>query len=161
MAIRGITNRKATSSNRAPSTSSLFAFTSHHIELSIATIVSVDHPSTSLYYYLVARSLYRDKWTTMICLWWLSQWLVTYGFIHLCTCGAIYLPPQYVDATVNIHNPLTALLCFGTTPKTVFTVAITGVYDSSSNTSDFYLSWKIDLDDFVDELDSRHANRRI
>jgi len=22
-----------------------------------------------------------------------------------------------VDATVNIHNPLTALLCFGTTPK--------------------------------------------
>jgi len=24
----------------------------------------------------------------------------------------------YVDATVNIHNPLTALLCFGTTPKT-------------------------------------------
>jgi len=23
----------------------------------------------------------------------------------------------YVDATVSIHNPLTALLCFGTTPK--------------------------------------------
>jgi len=22
-----------------------------------------------------------------------------------------------VDSTVNIHNPLTALLCFGTTPK--------------------------------------------
>jgi len=22
-----------------------------------------------------------------------------------------------VDATVNIHNPLTALLCFGTSPK--------------------------------------------
>jgi len=23
----------------------------------------------------------------------------------------------YVNATVNIHNPLTALFCFGTTPK--------------------------------------------
>jgi len=22
-----------------------------------------------------------------------------------------------MDATVNIHNPLTALICFGTTPK--------------------------------------------
>jgi len=25
-----------------------------------------------------------------------------------------------VDATVNIHNPLTALICFGTTSKIVF-----------------------------------------
>jgi len=24
---------------------------------------------------------------------------------------------RYADATVNIHNPLTALLCFGTIPK--------------------------------------------
>jgi len=44
-----ITNRKTTSSNRAPSTSSLFASTSHHIHLSIriATIVTRDHPSSS------------------------------------------------------------------------------------------------------------------
>ena len=48
-----ITNRKATSSSRAPSTS-------------------------SLYYYYVALSLYRDKRITIIRLWWLSQWLVTY-----------------------------------------------------------------------------------
>jgi len=27
------------------------------------------------------------------------------------------LRPTYVDATVNIHNPLTALLCFGTPPQ--------------------------------------------
>jgi len=27
------------------------------------------------------------------------------------------LTKAYVDATVNIHNPLTALLCFWTTPK--------------------------------------------
>jgi len=32
-----LTDRKATSSNRAPSTSSLYAFTGHHIQLSIAT----------------------------------------------------------------------------------------------------------------------------
>jgi len=53
-----LTNRKATSSSRAPSTSSLY-----------------------YYYYQVALSLYKDKWTMIICLWWLSQsqWLVTYG----------------------------------------------------------------------------------
>jgi len=49
-----LTNRKATSSNRAPSLS-------------------------SLYYYQDALSLYRDKWTTIIRLWWLSQWLVSHG----------------------------------------------------------------------------------
>jgi len=52
--FRALTNRKATSSNRAPSTS-------------------------SLYYYSVALSFYRDKWTAIIRWWWLSQWLVTYG----------------------------------------------------------------------------------
>jgi len=35
--FRALTNRKATSSNRAPSQSSLFASTSHHIQPSIAT----------------------------------------------------------------------------------------------------------------------------
>ena len=38
-----------------------------------------DPSLTSLYYYEVALSLYRDKWTTIIRLWWLSQWLVTHG----------------------------------------------------------------------------------
>jgi len=52
MAIRALTNRKATSCNRAPSLSSLFASTSHRIQPSIATTISVDHhPSSSLYYY--------------------------------------------------------------------------------------------------------------
>ena len=45
-----ITNRKATSSNRTPSLTSLYDY-----------------------------SLYRDKLITIIRLWWLSQWLVTYG----------------------------------------------------------------------------------
>ena len=62
MAIRGITDRKATSSNRDPSLTSLSC--------------------------QVALSLYRDKWTTIIRLWWLSQWLVTHGH-HLAV--AIYL----------------------------------------------------------------------
>jgi len=31
-----------------------------------------------------------------------------------------------MDATVNIHNPLTALICFGTTPKqTLLTTQLT------------------------------------
>jgi len=53
MAVRALTNRKATSSNRATSLSSLFAFTSHQFQLSIgfATIVTGDHPLSSLYYY--------------------------------------------------------------------------------------------------------------
>jgi len=48
-----LTNMKTTSSNRAPSKSSLFASPSHHIQLSIgiATIVTGDHPSSSLLYY--------------------------------------------------------------------------------------------------------------
>ena len=48
-----LTNRKATSSNRDPSLTSLFASTGHHFQLSIgiATKVTGDHPVTSLYYY--------------------------------------------------------------------------------------------------------------
>ena len=63
-----LTNRKSTSSNRAPSTS-------------------------SLYYFLVALSLYRDKWTTIIRLWWISQWLVTYGH-HLVVTIYLHVAPS-------------------------------------------------------------------
>ena len=62
-----LTNRKATSSNRDPSL-------------------------TSLYYYKVALSLYRDKGTTMIRLWWLSQWLVTHGH-HLAVTIYLHVAP--------------------------------------------------------------------
>ena len=63
-----LTNRKATSSNRDPSL-------------------------TSLYYYQVALSLYRDKWTTIILLWWLSQWLVTHGH-HLMVTIYLHVAPS-------------------------------------------------------------------
>ena len=37
-------------------------------------------PSTSsLYRYYVALLLHREKWITIIRLWWLSQWLVNHG----------------------------------------------------------------------------------
>jgi len=52
---------------------------------------------SSLYWYWVALLLYRDKWISIFLLWWLSQWLVTYGAIcwwHLITCGAISRAPQ-------------------------------------------------------------------
>ena len=62
------TNRKATSSNRDPSL-------------------------TSLYYYKVALSLHRDKWTTIIRLWWLSQWLVTHGH-HLAVTIYLHVAPS-------------------------------------------------------------------
>ena len=62
------TNRKATSSNRAPSTSSLC-------------------------YYQVALSLYRDKRITIIRLWWLSQWLVTHGH-HLAVTIYLHVAPS-------------------------------------------------------------------
>jgi len=66
-----LTNRKATSSNRDPSLTSLFDSTSHHFQLSIgiATTVTGDHSATALYCYYVALSLYRDKYTTIIRLW--------------------------------------------------------------------------------------------
>ena len=63
-----LTNRKATSSNRAPSTS-------------------------SIYYYYVALSLYKDKWTTIIRLWWPSQWLVTHGH-HLAVTIYLHVAPS-------------------------------------------------------------------
>jgi len=66
--LGALTNRKVTSSNRAPSLS-------------------------SLYYYKVARSLYRDKWITMIRLWWLSQWLVTHGH-HLAVTIYLHVAPS-------------------------------------------------------------------
>ena len=69
-----LTNRKATSSNRAPSTS-------------------------SLYYYQVALSLYRDKWTTIIRLWWLWQWLVTYGH-HLAVTIYLHVAPSTCRHTI-------------------------------------------------------------
>ena len=63
-----LTNRKATTSNRAPSTS-------------------------SLYYYQVALSLYWDKRITIIRLWWLSQWLVTHGH-HLAVNIYLHVAPS-------------------------------------------------------------------
>jgi len=70
-----LTNRKASSSNRASSLS-------------------------SLYYYWVRLSLYRDKRITIIRLWWLSQWLVTHGH-HLAV--KIYL---HVAPSSGRHNSL-------------------------------------------------------
>ena len=47
-----------------------------------------------------------DEWTTIIRLWWLSQWLVTYGH-HLddplFSCGAISRPPQKAFVIVHLH----------------------------------------------------------
>ena len=66
--FRALTNRKATSSNRDPSLA-------------------------SLYYYKVALSLYRDKWTTIIRLWWLVQWLVTHGH-HIAVTIYLHVAPS-------------------------------------------------------------------
>jgi len=63
-----LTNGKATSSNRDPSL--------------------ISH-----WYYQVALSLYRDKWTTIIRLWWLSQWLVTHGH-HLAVTICLHVAPS-------------------------------------------------------------------
>ena len=63
-----LTNRKATSSNRAPSLS-------------------------SLYYNSVALSLYKDKRITIIRLWWLSQWLVAHGH-HLAVTIYLHVAPS-------------------------------------------------------------------
>jgi len=63
-----LTNRKATSSN-------------------------IDPSLTSLYYYQVALSLYRDKWTTIIRLWWLSQWLFVHGH-HLVVTIYFHVAPS-------------------------------------------------------------------
>jgi len=41
----------------------------------------------------VALSLYRDKWITIIRLWWLSQRLVTYGH-HLTVTIHLYVAPS-------------------------------------------------------------------
>jgi len=105
--FRALTNRKATSCNRAPSTSSLFAFTGHLIPVSIATIVTVDHPSSSLYYYWVALSLYRDKRIAIIRLWWLSQWLVTHGHHPAVT---IY---SHVASSSDRHTLVRSRFCSG------------------------------------------------
>jgi len=70
---------------------------SHHIQRSIATTVSADHPSSSLCYYYVALSLYRDKRITKIRLW-LSQWLITHGH-HLAV--TIYM---HVAASTDRHR---------------------------------------------------------
>ena len=78
-----LTNRKATSSTRAPSTSSLC-------------------------YYYVALSLYRDKWTTIIRLWWLSQWLVTYGH-HLAVTIYLHVTPssgRHTSLQWKVSHPL-------------------------------------------------------
>ena len=63
-----LTNKTASSGNRAPSLS-------------------------SLYYYKVALSLYRDKRITIIRLWWLSQWLVTHGH-HLAVTIHLHVTPS-------------------------------------------------------------------
>jgi len=104
--FEALTNRKATSSNRDPSQTLLFASASHHFQLSIwiATIVTGDHPVTSLFFYLVALSLYRDKWTTIIRLRWLSQWLVTHGY-HLVV--TIYL---HVAPSTDCHTDLRSVV---------------------------------------------------
>ena len=70
-----LTNRNTTSRNRDPSL-------------------------TSLYYYLVALSLYRDKWTMIIPLWWLSQWLFTHGH-HLAV--TIFYMWRHLP-TVTLHS---------------------------------------------------------
>jgi len=75
--FEALTNRKATSSNRAPSLS-------------------------SLYYYQVALSLYRDKWTTIIRLWWLSQWLLNHG--HHLAVTIIYMWRHLLAATIGWHS---------------------------------------------------------
>ena len=77
-----LTNRKATSSNRDPSL-------------------------TSLYYHSAALSLYKDKWTTIIRLWWLSQWLFTHRH-HLTV--TIYL---HVAPSTDRHNSSVATGGFG------------------------------------------------
>jgi len=62
-----LTNRKATSSSRDPSLTSL--------------------------YYKVALSLHGDKWTTIIRLWWLSQWLITHEH-HLAVTICLHVAPS-------------------------------------------------------------------
>jgi len=74
MVIRGKTHRKATSSNRAPS-------------------------ARSFYWYRVTLLLYRDKWITIIRLWWPSQWLVTRGH-HLAMTIYLYMRRHFQAATL-------------------------------------------------------------
>ena len=80
--LEALTNRKATSSNRAPSTSSLCC-------------------------YKVALSLYRDKRITIIRLWWLSQWLVTHGYhlaVTICLhVAATTLPSPLAWSSITYH----------------------------------------------------------
>jgi len=79
-----LTNRKATSSNRAPSLS-------------------------SLYYYMDALSLYRDKGITIIRLWWLSQWLVTHGH-HLAVTIYLHVARHLLAATVYRYGNFAILI---------------------------------------------------
>ena len=81
------TNRKATSSSRAPSTS-------------------------SLYYYDVALSLYRDKRITIIRLWWRSQWLVTYRH-HLAVTIYLHVAPSTCRHTTYSFTHFRARFFFG------------------------------------------------
>ena len=80
--LEALTNRKATSSNRAPSTSSLCC-------------------------YKVALSLYRDKRITIIRLWWPSQWLVTHGYhlaVTICLhVAATTLPSPLAWSSITYH----------------------------------------------------------
>ena len=72
-----LTNRKATTSNRDPSL-------------------------TSLCYYKVALSIYRDMWSTIIRLWWLSQWLVARGH-HLAVTICLHVVPS-TDHHTSYHH---------------------------------------------------------
>jgi len=75
--------------------------TRHHIQPSIETAVSVYHPASSLHWYSVALSLYRDKWITTIPLWWLSQWLVIYG--HHLAVTIIYMWRHLQAAKIRLQ----------------------------------------------------------
>ena len=58
-----------------------------------ATSNNTDPSLISLYYYQVALSLHIDKWITIIHLWWLSQWLATYGH-HLAVTIYLHVGPS-------------------------------------------------------------------
>ena len=53
---------------------------------------AIEHPHW-VYYYQVAQSLYRDKWITIIRLWWPSQWLVAYAY-HLAVTTFLHVSPS-------------------------------------------------------------------
>ena len=74
-----LTKRKATSSNRDPSLTSLYSS--------------------------VALSLYRDEWTTIIRLWWISQWLLTHGH-HLAVTIYLHVAPSTSGHTIQYSSQI-------------------------------------------------------